>query len=242
MKGPNSRNRGAPPTTNSFKSCITPFCHRNGRGFPCPSNETPATCPASLMDCPTDCTSPGSVPKSFITPRCQRNACDPPNGELSGYNDDTPTTCVLLLTASAIFRAVVPRFPRSWGLPSASHSTACGPYASGGSTRFAHVPVAPTACPWSLIAIAIPIVSPGSGASVRICPTPGPQTTAWKLSACGPVPETEAPGGQFGSRVAVSAPPTTSARLFMKPTLPLFPPSSGSCRSAPRSQMYGRHF
>ena len=83
---------------------------------------------------------------------------------------------------------------------------------------------------------------PGQRTNVRICPAAGPHTTAWKLSTCGPVPESETPAGQFASCTAVSTNPTASPRLLTVPTVPLFPPSSGRGTSAPRSHRYGRHF
>ena|SRR5215472_8210993 len=53
---------------------ITPFCQRKARLFPFLSNDPPTTWPLLLMPSAKLATSPGSVPRSVITPFCQRKA------------------------------------------------------------------------------------------------------------------------------------------------------------------------
>src|SRR5215472_9316742 len=137
--------------------------------------------------------------------------------------------------------ALAPRLPRSCGVPSLSHITACGPRASGGSTELAHVPVAPAASLLSLIQSAMPILSPGSGLSWRISPSFGPHTTASYARTCGPVGENRTFEGQSGSIVAVSAAPMISPLLLMFPTAALLPPSVGRAVIAPRCHWYAMH-
>src|SRR6266540_1941036 len=132
--------------------------------------------------------------------------------------------------AIGVFHAAPPRLPMSV-TPPFSQSTACA--AVNLPTAWSHVPEMPTIWPLSLIAVAAPEGSPGSGGSSWIRFPSDSQTTARNCRTWG--------GTQVGSCTVFSAQPTTCPWLLAPVAKPLLPPKVGSALITPDRHTNPRH-
>ena len=227
----NNRNNGEFAGTSVFRSLITPFCQRNARGFPSVVKRR-ANHFASVVN-------PRAAARHVLGKRAEVPHTRPlgpqervnPKGRRAVCRRRRRTNHLTLVIDR---QSQYSRPPRRgcrgpWTEPSFSQSTACGPYAIGGSTVFAHVPDAPTAWPLSLIQRAIPTVSPGSGLKFPDLPLPWPPDHGFKVENLRPgAVECHSQAGTPDPECCSPPSRPPRPRLLIWPTVLLLPPSVGS--------------
>src|SRR5438045_835173 len=126
------------------------------------------------------------------------------------------------MPTATLFPAPPGGLPRSCGLSSASHSTACGalgpPGTKGGKMTFEQRPEKPTAWPTSLLVKAKETVSPCSGARGVGVPSRAHLAPSNRRTCLGVA--------HVASGVPISETPTAWPLLFTKKASALLPPGS----------------